>query len=71
MTTYIIKDWAGNTMNWEGNPFDSWEEADDALFEHVTRLSEEEMKESGNEECILDNLIEINMDEYQIIEQGE
>lgn len=67
---YIIKDWAGITMNWEGNPFNSWDEACDALYSSVTELTTKELADGDTEykDYDFDELWEINLDEYQIVE---
>ena len=37
MTQYIIQDWAGNIMKFKGRPYlyDSFEDAEDVLFEKL------------------------------------
>ncbi len=32
---YIVKDWAGNVMNWKGNPYNSYWRADEAISLHI------------------------------------
>lgn len=76
---YIIKDWAGITMDWEGNPYSSHEKAWNVIDKHV-RL---ELKQQGidlavaNEiqdeypelETVLDKIYTEYVGEYQILEQ--
>jgi len=39
---YIIKDWAGNEMNW--GTFTSFEDAWDCIYTRLTHLSDEEFE---------------------------
>ncbi len=71
MSKYIIKDWAGNTMNWEGNSFEDFDTACDCLYEHVTEFTTKELANGDTEykDYDFDDLWQINLDEYQIVEK--
>jgi hypothetical protein len=68
---YIIKDWAGITMNWEGNPFEDLDQACDTLYSMVTELTSDELARGDTEykDYDFDDLWEINLGEFQIIEE--
>lgn len=67
---YIIKDWAGNTMKWEGNEFESFEDAFDYLCPVIDELTAEELQAGDTEYAGYDHdeLFDINLGEFQIIE---
>lgn len=67
---YIIKDWAGNTMHWDNNPYDSFDDACDALCSEVSDITIQELADGDTEyrDYDFDELWEINLDEFQIIE---
>lgn len=68
---YIIMDWAGIDMNL--GEFDSFEQACDCLYQHVTELTTKELYEGNTEykDYDFDTLWEINLDEFQVIEENE
>ena len=41
--SYVVKDWAGNTMNWESETYDSFDDAAEAIDRQIER----ELLENG------------------------
>lgn len=74
---YIIIDWAGNKMNWLNNEYATYDDAFEALQIKVHELTEQEyindylIDIAKYDDDEFNDLLDINIGEYQIIEVKE